>query len=73
MILLKDGDFRYFYNVMTLICGAGDVPLSVVLVGVGNCEFVPLENLDGDNKWICSTDGTACARDIAHFQKFQFY
>lgn len=40
LILLEDGDFEDFDDVPTLICGAADVPLSIVLVGVGNCNCV---------------------------------
>ena len=70
LLLVTDGDFSDFPQVANLICSAADLPLSIVIVGVGNSRFVKLERLDGDNTPLCSTDGTPCARDIVQFVQF---
>lgn len=70
LLLVTDGDFSDFDDVATLICGAADLPLSIVIVGVGNSDFVKLERLDGDRDRLCSPDGTPCARDIVQFVRF---
>lgn len=70
LLLVTDGDFRDFADVANLICSAADLPLSIVIVGVGNSRFVQLERLDGDDTPLCSTDGTPCARDIVQFVQF---
>lgn len=70
LLLVTDGDFQDFPDVANLICSAADLPLSIVIVGVGNSRFVQLEKLDGDDTPLCSTDGTPCARDIVQFVQF---
>lgn len=70
LLLVTDGDFADFEDVANLICGAADLPLSIVIVGVGNSDFVQLERLDGDEERLCSSDGTPCARDIVQFVQF---
>lgn len=70
LLLVTDGDFVDFPAVANLICAAADLPLSIVIVGVGNSRFVQLERLDGDDTPLCSTDGTPCGRDIVQFVQF---
>lgn len=71
LLLLTDGEFADFENVASLICQAADLPLSIVIVGVGNSNFVMLDRLDGDSERLCSPDGTPCARDIVQFVPFR--
>lgn len=70
LLLVTDGDFEDFEDVANLICGAADLPFSIVIVGVGNSDFIQLERLDGDEQRLCSSDGTPCARDIVQFVQF---
>lgn len=70
LLIVTDGDFSDFEDVANLICGAADLPFSIVIVGVGNSDFIQLERLDGDEIRLCSSDGTPCARDIVQFVQF---
>ena len=53
-----------------LICDGAELPLSIVIVGVGNSRFLKLERLAGDDERLCSTEGIPCARDIVQFVQF---
>ncbi|KAI0558424.1 Copine [Gracilaria domingensis] len=70
LLVITDGEFSDFADVANLICSAADLPLSIVIVGVGKSKFTELEKLDGDTEPLCSTDGTPCARDIVQFVPF---
>eukprot|EP00178_Gracilaria_changii_P000141 TRINITY_DN1011_c0_g2_i1.p2 TRINITY_DN1011_c0_g2~~TRINITY_DN1011_c0_g2_i1.p2 ORF type:complete len:739 (+),score=118.10 TRINITY_DN1011_c0_g2_i1:13322-15538(+) len=70
LLVVTDGNFSDFADVANLICSAADLPLSIVIVGVGKSDFTDLEKLDGDSEPLCSTDGTPCARDIVQFVPF---
>lgn len=70
LLIVTDGDFADFDDVSNLVCQAADLPLSIVIVGVGNSDFVKLERLDGDRDRLCSPDGTPCSRDIVQFVRF---
>lgn len=70
LLIVPGRDFSDFPEVANLICAAAELPLSIVIVGVGNSRLVQLERLDGDDEPLCSTDGTPCARDIGQFVQF---
>ncbi|CAN8068768.1 unnamed protein product [Agarophyton chilense] len=70
LLVVTDGKFSDFADVANLICSAADLPLSIVIVGVGKSDFTDLEKLDGDSERLTSTDGTPCARDIVQFVPF---
>lgn len=70
LLIVTDGEFSDFADVANLICSAADLPLSIVIVGVGNSSFKMLDKLDGDSEQLCSSDGTPCARDIVQFVPF---
>ena len=70
LLLFTDGDFADFADVANLICDGAELPLSIVIVGVGNSRFLKLERLDGDDERLCSTEGIPCARDIVQFVQF---
>lgn len=47
---------------------ASDLPLSVLIVGVGNADFTPMEILDADTgRGLVSSTGRQATRDIVQF------
>ena len=49
-----------------------NLPISVLIVGVGDCEFEKMEVLDGDDGRLTSSDGrTKATRDIVQFVPFR--
>ena len=45
---------------------ASDLPMSVIIVGVGNEDFSAMEQLDGDEQRL-SSGGRYASRDIVQF------
>lgn len=47
-----------------------NLPLSIIIVGVGNADFTNMNTLDGDNG-LYDSNGNKCARDIVQFVPFR--
>ena len=45
---------------------ASTLPLSIIIVGVGNADFDAMDELDGDTVRLTAPDGRMAARDIAN-------
>ncbi len=72
LLLITDGDYQDQKRVADTICAAADLPLSIVIVGIGNSEFPLLDELDGDDVRLCNSEGVPASRDIVqvvHFHK----
>lgn len=50
---------------------ASKLPMSIIIVGVGNADFAAMEFLDGDNRTLRSHTGEEAARDIVQFVPFR--
>lgn len=50
---------------------ASKLPMSIIIVGVGNADFAAMEFLDGDNRRLRSHTGEEAARDIVQFVPFR--
>ncbi len=55
---------------INLLVNNCDLPLSLIIVGVGNAEFNNMERLDGDNGLFAS-NGKKAQRDIVQFVPFR--
>ena len=53
-----------------MIVGNCNLPLSIIIVGVGNAEFTNMVRLDGDNG-LYSSKGKKAQRDIVQFVPFR--
>ena len=49
---------------------ASVLPLSIIIVGVGNADFSAMKELDGDAVRLTNGQGKAAARDIVQFVPF---
>lgn len=54
------------------LVAASDLPLSVIIVGIGNANFGAMEKLDGDAGLTDST-GRSATRDIVQFVAFNSF
>lgn len=53
---------------------ASTLPLSIIIIGVGNDKFKMMRQLDSDNQLLVGSDGvTKAARDIIQFVRFKKY
>ena len=53
-----------------LIIQAAHLPLSIIIVGIGNADFANMNKLDGDNG-LYGMNGVKCPRDIVQFVPFR--
>jgi Copine/C2 domain len=71
LVLVTDGAFDDFGDVADAIVAAAELPLSIVIVGIGSAEKPLLEALDGDEKRLCDSVGIPASRDIVQYVPFQ--
>ena len=57
-------------NIPQAVVEASTLPLSVIIVGVGNADFSAMEELDGDTVRL-NFNGKYAARDIVQFVPFE--
>lgn len=53
------------------IVQASKLPMSIIIIGVGNADFVAMEFLDGDASVLRSNAGEEAVRDIVQFVPFR--
>lgn len=53
------------------IVHASHLPMSVIIVGVGNADFTDMQILDGDDGILRSPKGEPVLRDIVQFVPFK--
>jgi hypothetical protein len=66
LLILTDGAITDFEETKSAIVAASELPMSIIIVGVGDADFSAMEGLDSDKGLLRSQMGTA-ARDIVQF------
>ncbi|EGG18226.1 phospholipid-binding protein [Cavenderia fasciculata] len=67
LLIITDGEILDMENTVEAICKASVLPLSIVIIGVGNADFSNMVKLDGDDGLLVSTTGLRAERDIVQF------
>ena len=57
-------------KVIDLIVSCSDLPLSIIIVGIGNASFDNMDQLDGDSG-LYGSNGQKAKRDIVQFVPFR--
>ncbi len=70
LLILTDGEIHDMDQTIDHIIKAASLPLSIIIVGVGNANFDNMNRLDGDNG-LYSSNGVRCPRDIVQFVPFR--
>lgn len=74
LILLTDGINHDMQDTIDAIVEASELPLSIIIIGIGNEDFTNMEILDGDDTPLISSKGVRTKRDIVQFVPFnKFY
>ena len=74
LLILTDGEITDMDNTRDRIVQMSGFPISILIVGVGNCEFEKMELLDGDDGMLTGSDNrTRAQRDIVQFVPFRDY
>lgn len=69
LLILTDGAINDMDATITSVVKAAFLPMSIIIIGVGNGEFGAMETLDGDSGLVDSS-GTKCKRDLVQFVPF---
>ncbi|XP_075033601.1 copine-1 isoform X1 [Mixophyes fleayi] len=71
LLIITDGEITDLNETRNVIVQASKLPMSIIIIGVGNADFKAMEFLDGDNGVLKSSSGEAAARDIVQFVPFR--
>ena len=70
LLILTDGVVNDIKETTDLIVEGSYLPLSIVIVGIGNEDFTTMETFDGDEIPLRNSKGELRKRDIVQFIKF---
>ncbi|XP_059940542.1 copine-2 isoform X3 [Mesoplodon densirostris] len=71
LLIITDGVISDMEETRHAVVQASKLPMSIIIVGVGNADFAAMEFLDGDNRTLRSHTGEEAARDIVQFVPFR--
>ncbi|KAF5915110.1 hypothetical protein HPG69_013380 [Diceros bicornis minor] len=71
LLILTDGVVTDMADMREAIVHASHLPMSIIIVGVGNADFTDMHVLDGDDGVLCSPRGEPALRDIVRFVPFR--
>ena len=71
LLILTDGDIHDMDKTIDLIYRSADLPLSIIIVGVGEAGFESMSKLDGDGGTLFTSKGQKVPRDIVQFVPFR--
>ncbi|NP_001083652.1 copine I L homeolog [Xenopus laevis] len=71
LLIITDGEITDLNETRNAIVQASKLPMSIIIIGVGNADFKAMEFLDGDNGVLKSSSGEPAARDIVQFVPFR--
>lgn len=71
LLIITDGVISDMDETRHAVVQASKLPMSIIIVGVGNADFAAMEFLDGDSRVLHSYTGEEAARDIVQFVPFR--
>lgn len=72
LLIVTDGIITDMEKTKQAIVNAANLPISIIIIGVGKADFDSMEELDGDDVRV-SYNGQPAARDIVQFVPFRDY
>mmetsp|Transcript_8435 Transcript_8435/g.8347 ORF Transcript_8435/g.8347 Transcript_8435/m.8347 type:complete len:153 (-) Transcript_8435:20-478(-) len=73
LLLMTDGEIHDMDITLSLVVQASTLPLSIIIVGLGNEDFRNMEILDSDTGLLRDREGRQASRDIVQFVPFRKY
>jgi hypothetical protein len=70
LLIITDGEITDMGQTLEAIVAASFLPMSIVIVGVGNADFTNMNALDADEDVLKAPSGKKAARDIVQFVPF---
>lgn len=71
LLILTDGVITDMADTREAIVQASHLPMSVIIVGIGNADFSDMQMLDGNDGILRSPKGEPVLRDIVQFVPFR--
>jgi len=71
LLILTDGDITDMPQTIAAICAASNLPMSIIVIGVGNEDFEEMDRLDADKGKLEDESGNKASRDIVQFVPFK--
>lgn len=71
LLIITDGVINDMDETINAIIKAAELPLSIIIVGVGNADFKDMHVLDGDEQRLQNKQGVKASRDIVQFCNMQ--
>lgn len=69
--MLTDGVITDMNDTRQAIVNASGLPMSLIIIGVGDADFADMEFLDGDGGVLKAPNGQPAQRDIVQFVPFR--
>lgn len=74
LLIITDGAIHDFdESVASIVEASHQLPLSIIIIGVGKSNFGSMENLDSDQQLLMDRRGQRASRDIVQFVPFRKY
>jgi len=70
LLILTDGMIHDMQPTIDGLVDCAELPLSVIIVGVGNEDFTNMKKLDADEEPLCNSRGVKMKRDLVQFVPF---
>ncbi|WJX85490.1 Protein BONZAI 3 [Trifolium repens] len=67
LLIITDGIVTDLQESINAVVNASDLPISILIVGVGSADFTSMEVLDADNARLINSTGRVAARDMVQF------
>ena len=71
LLILTDGCINDAQQTRDKIVEASYLPMSIIIVGIGNADFTLMNMLDGDTEPVVNSKGEPWKRDIVQFVEFE--
>lgn len=71
LLLLTDGAVTDVEATREAVVQASNLPMSVIIVGVGGADFEAMEQLDADDGPLRTRRGEVAARDVVQFVPYR--
>lgn len=71
LLILTDGAIHDMDATREVICEAATLPISIIIIGIGNSDFSNMIALDGDNEPLVNRKGERIQRDIVQFVMYE--
>ena len=73
MVYVTDGAITDMSETIDWIVEASYLPMSIIIIGVGDADFSKMEKLDCDDGYLRNSAGQKASRDIVQFVEFRNY